>query len=142
MCSYSLQVPDGLKPYHCERPGGDYSDLPIRYIMPPVLEDKIRTTKIKLPDGNLIAVTLFKNGNAEMYIRTMKDHENLVSLNGSQASMKEALALLKEKHASFLAANAVANPTQSQKAVAITRLKDKKEAQEAYVKIVTAIQSF
>ena len=77
MSSYSLQVPDGLKPYHCERPGGDYSDLPIRYIMPPVSEDEIRMVPIKLPDENRQSVTLFENGNAEMYIRTMKDHENL-----------------------------------------------------------------
>ena len=67
----------------------------------------------------------------------MKDHENLVSLNGSKVSIKEAKALLKDKHALFQATNAVANPTQSQKALAITRLKDKTEAQVAYFKIVT-----
>ena len=80
MSTYSLQVPDGLKPYHCERPGGDYSDLPIRYVMPQISEDEIVKAKIKLPDGNTHDVTIFEQGNAEMYIRTMKDHENLVEL--------------------------------------------------------------
>jgi hypothetical protein len=94
--------------------------------MPPVSEKEIRTVTIKLPDGNRQILTVFDNGNAEMYIRTMKDHENLVSLNGSSVNTKEALMILKQKHVSFMAANAVANPTPSQRAD-IDRLKDRKE---------------
>ena len=138
MSTYSLQVPDGLKPYHCERPGGDYSDLPIRYVMPQISEDEIVKAKIKLPDGNTHDVTIFEQGNAEMYIRTMKDHENLVELKGSETSIKEAKELVYSKHALFQTTNAVVNPTQSQRALALTRLKDKKDAQLAYFKIVTA----
>ena len=126
MSTYSLQVPDGPKPHHCERPGSDYRELSIRFIMPPVSEKEIRTVTIKLPDGNRQILTVFDNGNAEMYIRTMKDHENLVSLNGSSVNTKEALMILKQKHVSFMAANAVANPTPSQRAD-IDRLKDRKE---------------
>ena len=78
MSTYSLQVPDGLKSNHCEKPGSDYREVPIRYIMPQILEDEVRTTNIKLPDRNILSLTVFDDGNAEMYIRMLKDHENLM----------------------------------------------------------------
>jgi hypothetical protein len=59
MSTHPLQVPDGLKPHHCERPGSDYTDVPIRYIMPQMSEEEIRKTSIRLPDGNKLLVTVY-----------------------------------------------------------------------------------
>ena len=59
MSNYSLQVPEGLKKSHCEKPGSDYHDVPIRYIMPQIMEDEVRTTSIKLPDRNIMKLTVF-----------------------------------------------------------------------------------
>ena len=72
MSTYSLQVPEGLKANHCEKPGSSYSDVPIRYIMPQISEDEVRTTSIKLPDRNIMKLIVFDNGTAEMYIRMLK----------------------------------------------------------------------
>ena len=66
MSTYSQQVPDGLKPHHCERSGGEYCDVPIRYIMTQLSEEDIRKTSIRLPDGNKLFVTVYSNENAEL----------------------------------------------------------------------------
>jgi len=68
MSSYSQQVPDGLKPHNSKKPGGENSDLPIRYIMTQISEEGVRLTSmyimtqiseyegrirsIRLPNGN------------------------------------------------------------------------------------------
>jgi len=99
MSTYSLQVPEGLKPNHCEKSGSSYSDVPIRYIMPQILEEEVRTANIKLPDKNIFKLTIFDDGNAEMYIRMLKDHNNLVSLNGSDSALQTAQKKFSTAHA-------------------------------------------
>ena len=99
MSTYSLRVPDGLKANHCEKPGSDYREVPIRYIMPQILEDEVRTTSFKLPDRNIMKYTVFDDGNAEMYIRMLKDHESLVSLNGSVPALQAAQKQFRVAHA-------------------------------------------
>ena len=95
MSTYLLQVPEGLKPHHCERPGGEYSNVPIRYIMTQISEEDIRKTSIRLPDGNKLLVTVYSDENAEMYLRMLRDHDNLATHNGSKQCILDANAILR-----------------------------------------------
>jgi len=131
MSTYSLQVPDGLKANHCEKPGCDYREVPIRYIMPQILEDEVRTTSFKLPDKNIMYYTVFDDGNAEMYIRMLKDHESLVSLNGSVPALQAAQKQFRVAHAAYAAIKRPNNPTTAQVALAATRLDERKAAHKA-----------
>ena len=105
MSTYSLQVPDGLKPHHCERPGGEYNDVPIRYIMPQISEEDVRTTSIKLPDGNKLEVTIYSDENAEMYLRMLRDYDNLTTQNGMKKEIVEANAALRKSYSVYKITN-------------------------------------
>ena len=59
-------------------------DVPIRYIMAQMSEEEIRKTSIRLPDGNKLFVTVYSDENAELYLRMLRDHENLMTQNGSK----------------------------------------------------------
>ena len=113
MNTYSLQVPDGLKPHHCERPGGEYhyDDVPIRYIMTQISEENIRKTSIRLPDGNNLLVTVYSDENAEMYLRMLRDHDKLVIQNGSKKAIEDANVDLQKTFKVYKTAHAVVSPS-------------------------------
>ena len=129
MSTYSLQVPDGLKPHHFERPGGDYSDVPIRYIMTQISEEDIRKTSIRLPDGNKLLVTVYSDENAEMYLRMLRDHENLATVNGSKKCIEEANATLRTAYNAYKPTKAVVTPNPTEKALLISQKKEWTDAQ-------------
>jgi hypothetical protein len=126
MNAYSRQVPDGLKPHHCERPGGeyDYNDVPIRYIMPQISEENIRKTSIRLPDGNNLLVTVYSDENAEMYLRMLRDHDKLVIQNGSKKAIEDANVNLRKTLKEYNTANAVVNPSEEETARRVTLKQD------------------
>ena len=113
MSTYSQQVPDGLKPqHHSERPGGENSDKPKRYIITQISEEEVtrmssmynmtRISKeeimmsIRLPNGDKQFETFFTNEDAEMYLLTVKDHkDNRVILEGSKKSISMGQKLTK-----------------------------------------------
>ena len=127
MSTYSLQVPEGLMPIHCERPGSEYGDVPIRYIMPQISEEDIRKKSIRLPNGNKLFVTVDEN--PEMYLRMLRDADNLRCLNGSKKEFQDAHADLRKKFNAYRITYQMINPTTAQKALAITQKVAYKEAQ-------------
>ena len=129
MSTYSLQVPDGLKPHHCERPGGEYGDVPIRYIMTQISEEDIRKTSIRLPDGNKLLVTVYSDENAEMYLRMLRDHDNLATVNGSKKCIEEANATLRTSYNAYKTTKAVVTPSTTEKALLISQRQEWKDAQ-------------
>jgi len=131
-------VPEGLKPHHCERPGGEYGDVPIRYIMSQISEEEIRKTSIRLPDGNKLQVTVYSDENAELYLRMLRDHENLMIQNGSMKANEDALANRRKTFKGFLTAKAVANPSAQEIARRVTLKQDWRVAQKECLNIVTA----
>jgi hypothetical protein len=137
MSTYSLQVPDGLKPHHCERPGIDYTDVPIRYIMTQLSEEEIRKTSIKLPDGNKLLVTVYSDENAELYLRMLRDHDNLMDQNGSKKAIEDAHADLRQTFKVYKTAFAAVNPVQERARIA-TLKQDWRAAQRKCRDIVTS----
>jgi len=113
MSSYSQQVPDGLKPqHHSERPGGENSDKPKRYIITQISEEEVTRMSsmynmtrisqeeimmsIRLPNGDKQFVTFFTNEDAGMYLLTVRDHkDNRVILEGSKKSISMGQKLTK-----------------------------------------------
>ena len=140
MSTYSLQVPDGLKPHHCERPGGEYhyDDVPIRYIMTQISEENIRKTSIRLPDGNNLLVTVYSDENAEMYLRMLRDHDKLVIQNGSKKAIEDANVNLRKTLKEYNTANAVVNPSDEETTRRVTLKQDWRAAQQKCLDIVTA----
>ena len=138
MSTYSQQVPDGLKPHHCERPGGEYSDVPIRYIMTQIPKAEIVKTSISLPDNIKLLVTVYSDGNAEMYIRMLRDHEYLVTENESKKNISDANAILKTAYTCYKTTKAVVNPNNLTQALLVTQEKDWRSAQKTCRIIVAA----
>ena len=136
MSTYSLQVPDGLMPHHCERPGGEYSEVPIPY-MTQISEEDVRTTSIRLPDGNKINVTVYSDENTEMYLRMLQVHNYLVTQNGSKKCIQDAEAILRKAYSTYKTTEAVANPTPERIALGVTQKKDWKAAQQTCCEITT-----
>ena len=130
MSSYSLQVPEGLKPSHCEKPGSENSDVPVRYIMTQISEDDIRKVTIKLPDGNRLEVTVYTDENAEVYLRMLRDHSSLAIANDSVKDIKDALADRKFAFDKHKPIKVLDDPTREQKALGAKYLKDWGEARK------------
>jgi hypothetical protein len=73
-----------------------------------------------------------------MYIRMLKDHKNLVSLNGSYTALQAAQKQFRQAHAAYTATRrAVNHPTPAQVALAATWLEERKAAHKALQVIYT-----
>ena len=60
--------------------------------MTQISEEEIRKTSIRFPDGNKLLVTVYSNKNAELYLRMLRDHDNLMDQNGSKKAIEDAHA--------------------------------------------------
>ena len=82
--------------------------------MTQISEEEIRKTSIRFPDGNKLLVTVYSNKNAELYLRMLRDHENLMTQNGSKKDIEDAHAHvdLRKTFKEYKTANAVVNAAQ------------------------------
>ena len=85
-----------------------------------VSEEDARKTSIKLPDGNKLYVTVFSDENTEMYLRMLRDHDNLVIQNGSVKAIEDANAVLRQAYSTYQTTKAVVNPSQASIALRVT----------------------
>ena len=133
MSSYSQQVPDGLKPqHHSERPGGEESDRPKRYIITQISEEEItrmssmysmtrisqeeRWMSIGLPRRDRQFVTFTTDEDTGMYLLTVRDHkDNLVTRNGNKKGTSERIYTL------YSTTKAVVIPTTEETARLVTQ---------------------
>jgi hypothetical protein len=138
MSTYSLQVPEGLMPIHCERPGSEYSDVPIWYMTLRISGKDVRMTSIRLPDGNKIFVTVYSDENTEMYLRMLQDHDNLVTQIGSKKCIQDAEAILRKAISTYKTTKEVVNPTPERIALGVTQKKDWRAAQRTCREITAA----
>jgi hypothetical protein len=108
------------------------------YIMSQIPEEEIRKTSIRLPDGNTLLVTVYSDENAEMYLRMLRDHENLMIQNGSKKAIEDAHAILQRAYSTYKTTKAVVNPSQESIALRVTQREDWRTAQRIYRDIITA----
>ena len=106
--------------------------------MSQIPEEEIRKTSIRLPDGNELLVTVYSDENAEMYLRMLRDHENLMIQNGSKKAIEDAHAILQRAYSTYKTTKAVVNPSQESIALRVTQREDWRAAQRIYRDIITA----
>ena len=78
--------------------------------MTQISEEEIRKTSISLPDGNKLFVTVYSDENAELYLRMLCDHENLMTQNGSMKAIENTHAVLQDAYLTTTPQKAVVNP--------------------------------
>jgi len=83
-------------------------------------------------------VTVYSNENAELYLRMLRDHENLVIQNGSKKAIEDANVNLRKTLKEYNTANAVVNPSEEETARRVTLKQDWRAAQQKCLDIVTA----
>jgi len=101
-------------------------------------EDDIRKTSIRLPDGNKLFVSVYSDENAELYLRMLRDHENLMTQNGSKKAIEDAHVNLQKTFKEYQTTNAVVNPSAQEKARRVTLKQDWRAAQKLCRDIATA----